>query len=62
VGHSIPVAQRKAFVKEVRRLCEAPVLAILRPGESPFGDADYSFDSPDDPALLLEVVRKILRS
>jgi hypothetical protein len=42
VGHSIPVAQRKAFVKEVRRLCEAPVLAILRPGESPFGDWRWS--------------------
>jgi hypothetical protein len=62
VGHSIPLAHRKAFVKELRRLSEAPVLAILRPGESPFVEADYSFDSAEDPASLLETVKKILRS
>jgi DNA-binding NtrC family response regulator len=60
VGHSIPLAARRALVKEMRRLCPAPILALVRPGEAPLDEADYSFDSSESPALLLETVEEIL--
>jgi len=61
VGHSIPLDQRKWLLKEVRGRCAAPVLALRRAGEPPLTDADYTFDSTESPALLLETVVNILR-
>lgn len=61
LGHSIPLAERRALLKEARSLCAAPVLALVRHGEPRLPEADYFFDSLDNPALLLEMVIKILR-
>lgn len=61
VGHSIPLEQRKWLLKEVRGHCATPVLALRRAGEPPLPDADYTFDSTESPALLLETVINILR-
>lgn len=61
VGHSIPLAERRSLVKEVRELCMTPVLALLRQGEPRLPEADYYFDSSENPALLLKTVIKILR-
>jgi hypothetical protein len=61
VGHSIPLDQRKWLLKEVRGRCATPVLALRRAGEPPLTDADYTFDSTESPALLLETVINILR-
>jgi len=62
VGHSIPLGSREAFVKELRRLSSAPVIAILRPGELHLAGSDYSFDSALSPGLLLGMVKEIFRS
>jgi hypothetical protein len=61
VGHSIPLDQRKWLLKEVRGRCATPVLALRRAGEPPLTEADYTFDSTESPALLLETVVNILR-
>lgn len=61
VGHSIPLEQRKWLLKEVRGRCTTPVLALRRAGEPPLPGADYTFDSTESPALLLETVVNILR-
>ena len=61
LGHSIPLAERRTLVKEVRSKCATPVLAMLRHGEPRLPEADYFFDSLENPALLLETVMKILR-
>ncbi len=61
LGHSIPLAERRALVKDVHSSCGMPVLAMLRHGEPRLPEADYFFDSLENPALLLEMVIKILR-
>ena len=61
VGHSIPLEQRKWLLKEVRGHCAARVLALRRAGEPPLPGADYTLDSMESPALLLETVINILR-
>jgi len=61
IGHSIPSHQRLWLLKELRRRCATPVLAFRRPGEAPFIGADYTFDSLESPARLLEMVIDILK-
>lgn len=62
VGHSIPIDHRQELVKELRRHCDAPVLALYRPGEPRLVEANYVFDSTQSPAALLEAVSGILKS
>ncbi len=59
VGHSIPLEERKKLVKELRVICDTPVLALLRPNEPRLAGADHCLDSAENPALLLEKVREI---
>lgn len=61
IGHSIPREQRLWLLKELRSRCTTPILAMRRPGEWPLIEADYTFDSLQSPALLLETVVNILR-
>jgi DNA-binding NtrC family response regulator len=60
LGHSIPLAERRSLVKAVRSRCATPVLAMLRHGETPVPQADYFFDSTENPARLLAMVQDIL--
>jgi hypothetical protein len=61
IGHSIPRDQRQWLLKELRSRCATPVLAFRRPGEAPLIEADYTFDSSEGPAQLLEMVIDILK-
>ena len=61
IGHSIPLEQRKWLLKQLRTRCTTPVLAFRRPAEAPLTEADYTFDSSESPALLLEMVINILK-
>ena len=61
IGHSIPRDQRQWLLKELRSRCATPILAFRRPGEAPLIEADYTFDSSEGPALLLEMVIDILK-
>ena len=62
IGHSIPIEQRELLLKEVRRQCATPTLALCRHAEPPLSSADYIFDSTESPGLLLETVVEILKS
>jgi DNA-binding NtrC family response regulator len=62
IGHSIPIEQRELLLKEVRRQCGTPTLALCRHGEPPLTNADYVFDSMDSPGLLLKTALEILKS
>ena len=61
IGHSIPRDHRQWLLKELRSRCTTPILAFLRPGEAPLTEADYTFDSTESPALLVEMVINILK-
>jgi DNA-binding NtrC family response regulator len=61
IGHSIPRDHRQWLLKELRSRCATPILAIRRPGEVPLIEADYTFDSAESPALLVEMVIDILK-
>jgi DNA-binding NtrC family response regulator len=61
IGHSIPMDHRQWLLKELRGRCTTPILAIRRPGEAPLIEADYTFDSSESPALLVEMVIDILK-
>ena len=60
LGHSIPLTERTSLVKAVHSRCATPVLAMLRQGEAPVPQADYFFDSTENPARLLAMVQDIL--
>lgn len=60
IGHSIPLSERRDLLTQVRRLCQTPVLALLRHGESPLPGADFVFDASQSPVQLLETVMNIL--
>jgi hypothetical protein len=61
IGHSIPRDHRQSLLKELRSRCTTPILAFRRPGEAPLIEADYTFDSSESPALLVEMVIDILK-
>jgi DNA-binding NtrC family response regulator len=62
IGHSIPIQQRELLLKEVRRQCGTPTLALCRHGEPPLTNADHVFDAMASPGLLLETAVEILKS
>jgi hypothetical protein len=62
IGHSIPIDHRQLMLKELRRCCNAPILALYRPTEPALPGADYTFDSQQSPAALLAAIANILKS
>ena len=61
MGHSMPQKDKTALLAALRPKCQAPLLSILRHGDSPIPQADYSVDSDDGPAVLLEAVKAALK-
>jgi CheY-like chemotaxis protein len=61
MGHSMPQKDKMALLAALRPKCQAPLLSILRHGDSPISQADYSVDSADGPAVLLEAVKAALK-
>jgi DNA-binding response OmpR family regulator len=59
IGHSIPDPDKRALVKQFRRNCSAPVLALHRFGDSRLDDADYTI-TVEHPQNLLQTVEQIL--
>ena len=59
LGHSIPPKDKQAIIEEIRKNHHVPVLALLRPGESPVDGSTTSIQA-DDPAKLLECVKEML--
>lgn len=61
MGHSMPQKDKIALLAALRPKCQAPLLSILRHGDSPISQADYSVDSNDGPAALLAAVHEALK-
>jgi len=59
LGHSIPPSDKKAIVAHMRDSCDCPILALLRPYETPVSEAAVSIDAAD-PHAFLNAVRKTL--
>lgn len=59
LGHTVPRPDKEKLMDKFRRHCTAPVLSLLRSGESPLPGADYTAFS-HDPHELLERVAAIL--
>jgi DNA-binding response OmpR family regulator len=55
LGHSIPPKDRAAIVQHMRNSCDCPILALLRPFESPVEEAARSIDAGDTGAFLTAV-------
>jgi DNA-binding response OmpR family regulator len=59
LGHPIPPNDKKAIVTHMRDSCDCPILAWLRPHESPVSEAAVSIDA-GDPNAFVNAVRKML--
>ena len=59
LGHSIPREDKLAIVAKAKKTCNCPVLALLRPNESPLPDAERSIDS-SEPRAFMDAVRDIV--
>jgi DNA-binding response OmpR family regulator len=55
LGHSIPPNDKNAIVQHIRDSCSCPILALLRPYESPVAEAAVSIDAGDPNAFLAAV-------
>jgi DNA-binding response OmpR family regulator len=61
IGHSMPTESRRLLIRELRRRCGTPLLELRHPEEPALMGVDYTFDSTESPAHLLEEVIDILR-
>lgn len=59
IGHSIPHADKKAIVREIRQHCNAPVLALLKHSEPQLVEAEYTMDF-SQPDHFLGFVEEVL--
>lgn len=60
MGHSMPQKDKIALFEALKSKCSAPLLSILRHGDSPIPQATYAVDSNDGPEALMEAVDKAL--
>lgn len=58
MGHSMPQKDKKALFEALRPNCKAPLLSILRHGDSPIPEAEYAVEANDGPEALVETVNK----
>lgn len=58
LGHTIPRAEKRKILPELKKHCPAPVLSIRAHGDLPIPGADYSVDSHDGPEALISAVRR----
>lgn len=61
MGHSMPQKDKMALINALRSQCTAPLLSILKHGDSPIPQASYSVDSHDGPAALVDAVKSALK-
>jgi CheY-like chemotaxis protein len=57
MGHSMPQKDKKALLEALRPDCKAPLLSILKHGDSPIPQANYSVKVDDGPKALVQAVR-----
>ena len=61
MGHSIPSKDKRQILAQIRKRRDrpVPVLALLRPGESPLEEASESVE-PNDPRQLVAAVERLI--
>jgi len=62
LGHSVPLADKLALIKESQQHSWAPILALLRPSESDVEGASRSLEASYAPDALVLVVQELLRA
>lgn len=60
LGHSIGQEDQAKLIRNFRKSCSGPILAMHRSFDRPVKDSDYHFDAGRPPAELLELVSAIL--
>jgi len=60
MGHSMPQKDKMALYDALRTNCRAPLLSILRHGDSPIPQAEYAVEANDGPNALVEAVNNAL--
>jgi len=58
LGHTVSPKDKQRIIAHIKRVCDAPVLALLRPNESPVSGATQSVGSA--PERFIDVVRAML--
>jgi CheY-like chemotaxis protein len=61
MGHSMPQKDKATLLAALRPKCKAPLLSIVRHGDAPIPQADYSVNSNDGPTALLSAVHEALK-
>jgi DNA-binding NtrC family response regulator len=59
LGHSIPAKDKERIISHFKQLCDAPILALLRPHEGTMQTATRSIEA-DPPEGLIAAVREML--
>ena len=59
MGHSIPHEDKLQILSKLRKVCKAPVLALMRQGEQPLETAQYVLDHWEPRHFLALVGRAI---
>jgi len=59
LGHSVPREHKRSIIDCFREFSTAPVLSLLRPGQSKLPEADYGVDA-SNPEEFVEVVCNVL--
>lgn len=57
MGHSIPQDDKVALISEFKKQSDAPILSIVRHGDTPLAQADYWVDASDGPQALVRAVK-----
>jgi len=60
LGHSIPVADKQTIIRELREVCDTPILCMLTGTEQALAATDYVFHTEDGPRGFVERVREIV--
>jgi CheY-like chemotaxis protein len=58
IGHSIPPKDKERIIEHLKKHCDSPILALLKPYESPAREATHSVQADAD--LFLPIVRELL--
>ena len=58
LGHSISPKDKERIITHIKRFCDGPILALLRPNEAPVSGATQSIGTAPD--IFTDVVRAML--
>jgi len=60
MGHSIPRPEKLVLIQEFKKKRYAPVLSLVKHGDSPLPEADYWVEAFEGPEVLVRAVKTAL--